>query len=135
MARAADDSWDPATAMTATFGAVARAVATNKGLLNDPFAEPLVRAAGVEYFIGVIENERYAADDGDNAVIADLIDILSAHTRFLDDYLTAAARTGIRQVVILASGLDTRPYRLWWPAGTTTPIRYSRTSPPQAVRC
>ena len=22
-------------------------------------------------------------------------------------------------MVILASGLDTRPYRLWWPAGTT----------------
>jgi|SRR5271163_1841522 len=119
MARAADDSWDPATGMTATFGAVARAVATNKGLLNDPFAEPLVRAAGVEYFIRVIENERYTADDGDNAVIAGLIDILSAHTRFLDDFLIAAARTGIRQVVILASGLDTRPYRLWWPAGTT----------------
>ena len=28
-------------------------------------------------------------------------------------------RAGIRQVVILASGLDTRPYRLWWPPGTT----------------
>ena len=26
---------------------------------------------------------------------------------------------GIRQAVILASGLDTRPYRLWWPPGTT----------------
>jgi len=28
-------------------------------------------------------------------------------------------RAGIRQEVILASGLDARPYRLWWPAGTT----------------
>ena len=26
---------------------------------------------------------------------------------------------GIRQVVILASGLDSRAYRLQWPAGTT----------------
>ncbi|BAX90762.1 putative S-adenosyl-L-methionine-dependent methyltransferase [Mycobacterium shigaense] len=52
MARTADDIWDPATGvgMTATFGAVVRAVATNKGLLDDPFAERLVRAAGVHYF-------------------------------------------------------------------------------------
>ena len=49
MARAQDDTWDPATGvgMTATFGAVARAVATNKGLFNDLFAKALVRAAGV----------------------------------------------------------------------------------------
>ena len=34
-------------AVTATFGAAARAVATNNGLLNDPFAEPLLCAFGV----------------------------------------------------------------------------------------
>ena len=45
--------------------------------------------------------------------------MLWAHTRFLDDYLADAGRAGIRQVVLLASGLDTRPYRLWWPPGTT----------------
>lgn len=38
-------------------------------------------------------------------------------TRFFDDFLIAAAQTGIRQVVILAAGLDTRAYRLPWPAG------------------
>jgi methyltransferase (TIGR00027 family) len=37
----------------------------------------------------------------------------------LDEFLADAGRAGIRQVVILASGLDTRPYRLWWPRGTT----------------
>ena len=121
MARADDDSWDPATGVgvTATFGAVARAVATNKGLMNDPFAEPLVRAAGVEYFTRLVDNERYAADDGDDPVMTGLMDILATHTRFLDEFLAAAGRAGIRQVVILASGLDTRPYRLWWPSGTT----------------
>jgi methyltransferase (TIGR00027 family) len=105
--------------VTATFGAVARAVATNEGLIDDPFAEPLVRAAGVEYFTRVVENARYAADDGENPVVRGLIDILAAHTRFLDEFLAAAGRAGIRQVVILASGLDTRPYRLWWPPATT----------------
>ncbi len=61
MARSDDDTWDPATGVgvTATFGAAARAVAGNKGLINDPFAEPLVRAAGVEYFTQVFENRLY----------------------------------------------------------------------------
>ena len=33
--------------------------------------------------------------------------------------LPGATRAGIRQAVILASGLDSRAYRLAWPAGTT----------------
>src|ERR1700738_2048035 len=116
MARTEDDKWDPTTGvgMTATFGAAARAMATDKGLLQDPFAEPLVRAVGVKYFNRLVENERYADDGGTNPRMAGLIDILVAHTRFLDQFLADAGRAGIRQVVILASGLDTRPYRLWW---------------------
>ncbi len=40
-------------------------------------------------------------------------------TRFFDDFLQAAAhQSGIRQVVILAAGLDTRAYRMNWPDGT-----------------
>jgi methyltransferase (TIGR00027 family) len=120
MASRDDDTWDPATGVgvTATFGAVARAVASNKGLINDPFAEPLVRAAGVEYFIRVVENQLYG-DGGDDPLVTGLMDVLATHTRFLDQFLADAGRAGIRQTVILASGLDTRPYRLWWPPGTT----------------
>jgi methyltransferase (TIGR00027 family) len=120
MTRTDGDTWDLATGvgMTATFGAATRAVATNTGLINDPFAERLVRAAGVHYFTQMVDNERYA-DDGANSVTTGLIAVLGAHTRFLDDFLADAGRAGIRQVVILASGLDTRPYRLWWPRGTT----------------
>ena len=47
------------------------------------------------------------------------MDVLVTHTRFLDQFLADAGRAGIRQAVILASGSDTRPYRLWWPPGTT----------------
>ena len=121
MARTEDDTWDPATGvgMTATFGAVARAVATNKGLINDPFAERLVRAAGVHYFTQMVENGQYSDDGADKSITTALLTMLWAHTRFLDDYLADAGRAGIRQVVLLASGLDTRPYRLWWPSGTT----------------
>ncbi len=120
MTRRDGDTWDPATGvgMTATFGAAARAVASNKGLIDDPFAEPLVRAVGVEYFTQVVENQRYG-DGGDDPVVAALMDVLVTHTRFLDQFLADAGRAGIRQAVILASGLDTRPYRLWWPPGTT----------------
>ncbi|NRQ35405.1 SAM-dependent methyltransferase [Nonomuraea sp. NN258] len=39
-------------------------------------------------------------------------------TRFFDDYLTALARAGVAQVVLLAAGLDARAFRLDWPAGT-----------------
>jgi methyltransferase (TIGR00027 family) len=121
MARADEESRVLATGVgvTATFGAVARAVATKKGLVKDAFAEPLVNAAGLDYFIRMVNDERFSADGGDDPVTTGLIDNLAAHTRFLDEFLADAGRAGIRQVMILASGLDTRPYRLWWPRGTT----------------
>ena len=108
MPRAAD-----AVGVIATFGAAGRSVATNKGLLNDPFAEPLVRAVGAEYFVRLIDDERVAPDDGGSPVLARFMDDQAVHTRFADEFLADAGRAGIRQVVILASGLDTRPYRLW----------------------
>jgi methyltransferase (TIGR00027 family) len=43
----------------------------------------------------------------------------AVRTHFFDAFFTEAADAGIRQVVILASGLDARAYRLDWPAGTT----------------
>src|SRR6059036_2190560 len=39
-------------------------------------------------------------------------------TRFYDDWLLHEAERGLRQVVLLGAGLDTRAYRLEWPAGT-----------------
>jgi methyltransferase (TIGR00027 family) len=37
---------------------------------------------------------------------------------FFDDEFLAAANDGVRQVVILAAGLDSRAWRLPWPPGT-----------------
>jgi methyltransferase (TIGR00027 family) len=121
MARTDDDDWDPVTGvgMTATFGAAARAVATGKGLIDDLFAEHLVRAAGLKYFIQVIEGDPAQVGGSDNAITIGLMTVLVAHTRFLDGLLAEAGRAGVRQVVILGSGMDTRPYRMWWPPGTT----------------
>lgn len=108
--------------VTATLGAAARAVATNKGLMGDPFAEPLVGAVGARSFIRMIRDQVFAADgadNGDDPAMNGFMDALAAHARFADEFLADAGRAGIRQVVILGSGLDTRPYRLWWPHGTT----------------
>ncbi|WP_293221481.1 SAM-dependent methyltransferase, partial [Mycolicibacterium sp.] len=43
---------------------------------------------------------------------------MAVRTRYFDDFLLATAAAGVRQVVILASGLDARAYRLAWPTGT-----------------
>ena len=48
-----------------------------------------------------------------------MIDTFAARARFYDDYFAEAGKAGVRQVVIVASGLDSRAYRLSWPAGTT----------------
>jgi methyltransferase (TIGR00027 family) len=121
MARTDHDTWGPATSVgtTATLVATARALATRAGLINDPFAEPLVRAVGVDFFAQIASGERAISDLGDDNGFALLTDLFAVRTRFFDNFFTDAGRAGIRQAVILASGLDARPYRLWWPAGTT----------------
>ncbi|MFD0304546.1 class I SAM-dependent methyltransferase [Streptomyces sp. NPDC127119] len=39
-------------------------------------------------------------------------------TRFLDDLLRQAAASGVRQVVLLGAGMDSRAFRMDWPNGT-----------------
>lgn len=118
------DTWDLASSVgiTATGVAAARAVASraDRPLINDPFAEPLVRAVGVDLFTRLASGEIAPEDFGDEAPagLARMADNMAARTRFFDDFFTEATRAGIRQVVILASGLDSRAYRLDWPSGT-----------------
>jgi methyltransferase (TIGR00027 family) len=121
MARTDHDTWGPAASVgtTATLVATARALATRAGLINDPLAEPLVRAVGIDFFTQVASGERALSALGDDNGFALLTDLFAVRTRFFDNFLTDTGRAGIRQAVILASGLDARPYRLWWPAGTT----------------
>jgi methyltransferase (TIGR00027 family) len=121
MTRTNHDTWDLTTSVgtTATLVAAARALATRAGLINDPFAEPLVRAADADFFIRVASGELAISDLGANSGFALLTDLFAVRTRFFDNFFADAGRAGIRQAVILGSGLDTRPYRLWWPAGTT----------------
>lgn len=126
MARTDNDTWDLASSVgaTATMVAAARAIATkaDDALINDPFAEPLVRAVGVDFFTKLASGELRAEDlDVDHASVgmARMTDNMAVRTKFFDEFFTGAASSGVGQAVILASGLDSRAYRLAWPAGTT----------------
>jgi methyltransferase (TIGR00027 family) len=121
--RSDGDSWGPASSVgaTATMVAVSRALASQgpDALLNDPLADPLVRAVGLDPFIRMIEGEITVEDDPLFRREA-MNEQIAVRTRFFDDFFTGpggAADAGIRQAVILASGLDTRAYRLRWPEG------------------
>ncbi len=124
--RAAGDSWDLASSVgaTATMVAAARAVASaqDNPIINDPFAAPLVRAVGLDFFTRLIDGdlpiEQALPDAADGADLQFETDSIAVRTRFFDDYFLDAARDGVRQAVILAAGLDARGYRLPWPRGT-----------------
>ena len=47
-----------------------------------------------------------------------MADNMAVRTKFFDEFFLDATKAGIKQAVILASGLDSRAYRLTWPAGT-----------------
>ncbi|ACT23775.1 class I SAM-dependent methyltransferase [Mycobacterium tuberculosis] len=124
MPRAHDDNWDLASSVgaTATMVAAGRALATKdpRGLINDPFAEPLVRAVGLDFFTKLIDGELDIATTGNLSPgrAQAMIDGIAVRTKYFDDYFRTATDGGVRQVVILAAGLDARAYRLPWPAGT-----------------
>jgi methyltransferase (TIGR00027 family) len=102
--------------------AAARAVATRdpNPLINDQFAEPLVRAVGVDFFAKMASGELQPRDlDDDSAKgLRRFADAMAIRTEYFDNFFLNATAAGIRQAVILASGLDSRAYRLPWPAGT-----------------
>jgi methyltransferase (TIGR00027 family) len=119
-----DDEWDLTTTVgaTATLVAAARAAASRRPdpLIVDQYAEPLVHAVGVDFFSRLARGELDFADVGGNARTGWMPITWAVRTKFFDEFLRAAtARQHIRQVVIVASGLDSRAYRLEWPAGTT----------------
>jgi len=116
------DEWDLASSVgaTATMVAAARALASREPnpLIDDPYAAPLVRAVGVDFFVKLVDGTLPLDAEGAGAG-ALLAEVMAVRTRFFDDFFMAATAAGIRQAVILASGLDSRAYRLPWPAGTT----------------
>src|SRR6201995_333411 len=104
--------------------AAARAIATNAddAVINDQFPEPLVRAVGVDFFTRWANGDLLAADlddDESSWKLEHMPAAMAARTRFFDAFFQDATQAGIRQAVIVASGLDARAYRLSWPADMT----------------
>ena len=124
MTRTDQDSWDLASSVgaTATMVAAARAVASQQSnaIINDPFAAPLVRAVGLDFFRRLVDGDIAPSEiyDGGGKDLALETDSMAVRTRFFDDFFLNAARDGLRQSVILAAGLDARAYRLAWPPGS-----------------
>ncbi|MGF1426843.1 SAM-dependent methyltransferase [Kitasatospora sp. LaBMicrA B282] len=79
-------------------------------LFHDPYADAFVTAAR--------GGEPAVPGPAPSPQLIALARHLVIRTRFFDDQLLAAARAGCTQVVIPAAGLDTRAFRLDWPAGT-----------------
>jgi methyltransferase (TIGR00027 family) len=125
--RTDDDTWDIATSVgsTAVMVAAARAAETEKAdaLICDPYAGILVAGAGTGTWQMMLDDriiEKAAAIDPEVAAIfRHMRNYQAVRTHFFDEYFANAAAAGIHQIVILASGLDSRAYRIDWPDVTT----------------
>lgn len=108
---------DGGVGLTALLVAAARAIETHRpdSLARDAYAEHFVRAApACAHWPGRIEE---VPDGDDDPLWGRFARYFGLRTRVLDDFLLTSVRTGPRQVVLLGAGLDTRAFRLDWPAG------------------
>src|SRR5436853_1701171 len=94
------DSWDLASSVgaTATMVAAQRALSNREGLIDDPFAEPLVRAVGMDFFI---DGEIKLDDVDPEFDMRRAAEGMTVRTRWFDALFTDAAAAGVRQAVIL----------------------------------
>ena len=119
MARTDRDRWDLATSVgaTATMVAAQRALASDETLIADPYAAPLVRAVGIDVYVRLVNGQIPVGGDSEFDPHR-MARGMACRTRFYDQFFLDVTKGGIGQVVILASGLDARAYRLPWPEGT-----------------
>jgi len=125
MNRTDNDTWE----ITESVGATALGVASARAaetrcanpLIRDPFAKVFLDAVGDGPWNWHSERPIPAAlleaepDLPRQRQV--MVDYMASRTAFFDTFFLDAARAGIRQVVILAAGLDSRAWRLPWPDG------------------
>lgn len=102
---------DKPVSQTSRWMAAARARETGRKdrLFSDPLAAGL---AGPEGFAWLARTDPPGSTRGPGAYSV-------IRTRFFDDFLQNVCRDpGVRQVVLVAAGMDSRAFRLDWPAGT-----------------
>jgi len=117
MVRTEGDSWDIVTSVGYTALAVAAGRALDAKLdpplAYDEHAAGFVAAAGAPKLAAAVASGDMTSAAAFNA------QWVGVRTRFFDNFFADAAGAGVRQHVILAAGLDSRAYRLPWPAVTT----------------
>jgi len=127
MARTDNDSWE----ITESVGATALGVAASRAaetrsenpLISDPFAQVFLDAAGDGVWnwhaAQPLPAELIEAEPEVPLQMRSMVGYMACRTAFFDQFFVDATRSGIRQAVILAAGLDARSWRLRWPDGTT----------------
>lgn len=115
---------ETSVALTSRWIAAARAheSARRDRLFDDPFAAALASAKGLD-LVGNNSLSRAGTSLLDALILRTIRTFghpyLAIRTRFFDELLLRAVRLyGVRQVVIMAAGMDTRAFRLPWPSGT-----------------
>jgi len=119
--RTDDDSWDITSSVgaTAVMVAAARALEAAKPtpLAIDEYAEVFTRAVG-GVWSAVLDGHAPEHPLATEEFGVPFVNFQGSRTRYFDEYFAAASTAGVRQIVVLASGLDSRAYRLDWPAST-----------------
>ncbi|MGH3868482.1 MAG: SAM-dependent methyltransferase [Pseudonocardiaceae bacterium] len=120
------DDWDivSGVGITALTIAATRAMESTRAdaLIDDPYAESFVTRSGTTVpmptsWVTINDSENQSEADQRWANFwAAMASYMGVRSRFFDEYFRDASTAGIRQVVILAAGLDTRAFRLPWPA-------------------
>ncbi|SPM33989.1 O-Methyltransferase involved in polyketide biosynthesis [Mycobacterium rhizamassiliense] len=126
MPRTDDDSWDITQSVGATALGVAAARAaeteSENPLISDPFARVFLDAVGegmwTVYADPALKAKLIESEPDVQNRLQLMVDFMATRTAFFDEFFLGAADAGVRQVVILASGLDSRSWRLPWPDGT-----------------
>lgn len=116
------EQWDivSGVGITALGVAACRAIESKREsrLVEDPYAEPFVSAADAP-----VPMRTEPLDGQPESALDEVWQLMSLYmgvrSRFFDDYIIGAVADGVRQVVILAAGLDARAHRLDWPDGCT----------------
>lgn len=127
MPQADGSSWHIAERVGATALGIAAAraaeTASDNPLIEDPFAQVFIDAAGIGVWTVTASPKLLAELTATEPALAPLaralIDFTAVRTAFLDEFLLQVGRAGVRQIVNLAAGLDSRAWRLPWPDGTT----------------
>ncbi|OBK30938.1 SAM-dependent methyltransferase [Mycobacterium asiaticum] len=127
MTRTEDDTWE----ITESVGATALGVAAGRAaetesenpLISDPFARVFLDAVGDgiwNWFAAPdLPAELLEAEPQLSVQMQSMVNYMASRTAFFDGFFLDAARAGVGQAVILASGLDSRAWRLPWPDQTT----------------